>query len=190
MIERLKGINGTTLANLYRLIRSRWWSSLLLDGAMVLTLFWGITAWQTRDLLPGGAQVPAPGFELTALDGQSYRLDEARGTPVLLYFFAPWCGVCNLSAHNLEDLRQARGEAELVIYLVAISYSNVASVQDYADRHQLSMPILLGDERIVRDYRIAATPTYYVIDSQGRIKDRTVGYSSELGLRWRTPGFF
>lgn len=186
----MKGIDTAFLSSLYRRVRARWWSSLLLDGAMVLTLFWGITAWQTRHLLPDDGRILAPPFELAALDGTTYSLDQARGVPVLLYFFAPWCGVCNLSAHNLEDLRQARGEAELVIYLVAISYRDVAAVQDYADRHHLTMPILLGDRRIVQDYRIEATPTYYVLDEQGRVKDQSVGYSSELGLRWRTLGLF
>ncbi len=175
---------------LYRQLRARWWSSLLLDGVIVLAIFWGITAWQTRHLLPGGARVQAPAFELTALDGSTYSLDQVRGVPVLLYFFAPWCGVCNLSVHNLEDLRQARSEADLAIYLVAISYGGAASVREFADRHQLTMPVLLGDRRIVQDYHIEATPTYYVIDHQGRVKDQSVGYSSELGLRWRTPGFF
>lgn len=186
----MKGIDTAFPSSLYRQLRARWWSSLLLDGAIVLTLFMGISAWQTRNLLPPTALTQAPPFELAALDGTTYSLDQARGVPVLLYFFAPWCGVCNRSAHNLEDLRQARGEAELVIYLVAISYRDVAAVQDYADRHHLTMPILLGDRRIVRDYGIEATPTYYVLDDRGRVKDQSVGYSSELGLRWRTLGLF
>ncbi|MBA7575058.1 Thiol-disulfide oxidoreductase ResA [subsurface metagenome] len=170
----------------YRRIRSRRWSALILDLGLFAAVFWAITAWQTRHLLPGDQLAQAPGFTLPALDGQTYTLEQALGKPVLLYFFAPWCSVCNLSAHNLRDLRDARSDDELAIYLIASGYGDSTSVRAFAEKHRLTMPILLDNGRVAADYRVEATPTYYVIDAQGRVQDRSVGYSTEWGLRWRT----
>ena len=169
--------------NLYHRLRGHWFTSLLLDGAMILIIFVSISLWQTRDLIASDDPMGAPNFTLTALDGKTYTLADARGRKVLLYFFAPWCSVCNLSAHNLKDIYQ--GGDDVAVYLVAISYGSVQAVQEYVARHQLSMPILLDDGSTASDYRISATPTYYVIDAQGKVAYRSVGYSTELGMRLR-----
>ena len=171
--------------NLYRRLRSHWASSLLLDGALIAIVFLGVSAWQTRNLLPSGSATAAPAIALTALDGQTYTLEQVRGRKVLLYFFAPWCSVCNLSAHALRSLYDPR-DGGTAIYLVAISYGSVEAVREYAQRHRLNMPILLDDGSAARDYRISATPTYYVLDEAGNVARKSVGYSTELGMRWRS----
>ena len=178
-------MQATNLKAAYQRLRSHWLGSLLLDAAMIAVVYLGISAWQTRNLLPVESATVAPAFTLTALDGETYSLAEARGRKVLLYFFAPWCNVCNLSAHNLEDMHRKRG-GDLAIYLVAIGYGSVGEVRDYGSRHNLTMPILLDDGSVARNYRIAATPTYYVLDEEGAVLSRSVGYSTGLGMRWRT----
>jgi len=37
-----------------------------------------------------GASQPAPGFTLELLDGQSLSLDDLKGSPIILLFWAPW----------------------------------------------------------------------------------------------------
>ena len=36
------------------------------------------------------------------------------------------------------------------------------------------------------DWSVRAFPTYYVLDSEQRIKRRDIGYSTQLGLLWRS----
>jgi hypothetical protein len=50
------------------------------------------------------------------------------------------------------------------------------------------MPVLLGDDRTARDYRIRGFPTYYVLDPDGRVAARDFGLSTAPGLWWRTLG--
>ncbi len=171
--------------NAWRALRRRYWLALAFDVAVLLLLFWGVNAWQSRHLLPSDGQL-APPFHLAALDGAVHDLEENRGKTRLVYFFAPWCHVCNLSAHNINALRRARREDELAIYMVALSYADLEEVQAFQRRHDLKVPILLGDRQVIRDYRIRAFPTYYVINPNGTLKSRAVGYSTEFGLRWRT----
>jgi len=46
--------------------------------------------------------------------------------------------------------------------------------------------VLLGNRELLNSYRINAFPTVYVLNESGNIDGSTVGYSSTLGLWWRT----
>ena len=154
--------------------------TLLLAGL----IFWGVTTWQARDLVP--EKELAPQFRLFARDGQIYSLSDAKGKTVLLYFFAPWCTVCHFSIGNLEGLRSQQEKGELLIWLVALSYQSLEEVDVFLQRHQLRYPVLFGDQEMAANYHIEAFPTYYVIDPTGKVAARSVGYSTKLGIYWRT----
>jgi len=61
-------------------------------------------------------------------------------------------------------------------------------VHEYARRHDLTMPVLVGTAQTGATYRIRGYPTYYVLDAQGRIARRDVGLSTVAGLWIRTLG--
>ena len=174
------------LGKQWRRLRKNYWLSLALDAGLLVVVFLLVSDWQSQEWLPYDAVTAAPDFGLVDLDGQFHSLQQTRGRETLIYFFSTDSHVCNLSAHNLEALRQARTEDQLAIYLVAIGWQKSDEVRAFVQRHKLSMPVLLGDGKVIRDYRVLVTPTYYVLDSEGRVRQRSVGYSSERGLRWRT----
>jgi peroxiredoxin len=149
-----------------------------------LAILWGVSWWQARGLLP--TRAPAPGFFLSALDGTSHRLEDARGRKVVLYFFAPWCTVCELSSHNVNALRAARTEQELAVYAVGLGWDEAEELSRFAEEHELRVPVLAGTPRVQRDYQVDTFPSVYIIDAEGRIEDRVVGYTTELGLRLRS----
>ncbi len=157
---------------------------LVLEALLFLGVLAGLHAWQTRDLLPAGAAA-APPLSLPDLAGQPRSLDEFSDRPTLLYFFAPWCGVCAASADNLQRLaRWRRGTVDVV--LVALDYEETGEVAAYVDRHGLTMPVLLGDADTARRWQVPGFPTYYVLDGSGHIRQRDFGYSTTPGLWLRT----
>lgn len=163
----------------------RKYATIGINLAFLLIAFAGITAFQARNMLDTGSSL-APPLQATTLAGTHFDLAETASQPVLVYFFAPWCNYCAFSADNLTRLRRMRDEQELQIVAVALDWKNVAEVADYADRHQLNVPVLLGGATIARDWKVYGFPTYYVLDSKHRVARRDIGYSTQLGLLWRS----
>lgn len=152
---------------------------------LALAVFLAVAAFNSRNMLPADRDV-APGLAGRTIGGEFYDLSRAAGRPALVYFFAPWCRVCAASADNLARLRRWRDPADLEIVAVALDWEDVDAVRAYAVRHQLDLPVLLGDADIARRWRVRGYPSYYVLDGEHRIARRDAGYSSQFGLWWRT----
>ena len=113
-------------------------------------------------------------------------MEDLRGRRVLLFFFAPWCKVCDLSISNLNWVKKLSGEESVALFAVALSYKDLQSVESFLERNALEVPVLRGTQEILKSYRIRAFPTVYVLNESGKIDGSTVGYTTTLGLWWRT----
>ncbi|OIO55219.1 MAG: TlpA family protein disulfide reductase [Alphaproteobacteria bacterium CG_4_10_14_0_2_um_filter_63_37] len=162
--------------------RRSWLTNLLL----FLAVFAAVTWWQTRNLVSTGE--PLPHLTLTTLDGQILRTADLRGRPTLIYAFAPWCSICRLSAGNLESLKGEVTSGRLNLLMVGLAYQTGDEVARFIRDQKLTVPVALGDPATARALKIEAFPTYYLLDAQGRVVFRSVGYSSEVGMRLRLLG--
>ena len=160
------------------------WKRWLLNGAIILAVFLAVNAWQGKDLVSN--QAKAPLFRLPAISGDSVALEDFQGRRVLLYFFAPWCKICDLSIGNLNWVRKLRGKDSAALLAVALSYDDLNSVKSFLERNTLDVPVLLGTPKLFKSYRIRAFPTVYTVNKSGEIDGSTVGYATTLGLWWRT----
>jgi len=167
-------------------LRQNYWAALVFDVAAILLVFALIHSWQTRHLLPGGDEALAPDFMLASLEQETFQLSDYRDRKTIIYFFSPTCGICNVSMPNLQKLHEASDNRELQIFGVALDYESKQAVHEFTDRHEFSFPVLLGTWREAANYRIRGFPTYYVIDDTGRVEQRSVGYSTLLGLKFRS----
>ena len=158
-------------------LRSRFWMSLAFDALLIAAVFFAVHSWQTRNL---PVDQPAPGTVLALLDGTGIRPATTAGEVGVVYFFAPWCFYCRHSIGNLNELvTQGRVTRAVVI---ALDYTNAAEVQEFIDKTGVSLPVLMGNPATASAWSVTAFPTYYVIDAQGRISSRSVGYSTKLGM--------
>jgi peroxiredoxin len=147
----------------------------------------GVQAWRARDLLPADQRTTAPAFHLTGLDGRRWSNADLAGKPAVVYFFAPWCGVCAASSPQLRWFHRWRGD-DVQVLLVGLDWSSITELHDYAARHALPMPVLAGDQATSAAFHVRGYPTYYVLDSQGRIAGRDMGLTTVAGLWIRTLG--
>jgi len=165
--------------------RRRRYLTYALEAGLFVVVFFAASAWQSRNLL-GTDGVAAPPLSAATLDGELYDLASKAGKPVLVYFFAPWCAFCAASADNLVRLRKLRDEAGLDIIAVALDWQSQDEVREYASGHDLNVPVLLGNSAVAKAWHVYAFPTYYVLDSEHRVVARDIGYSTQLGLWWRS----
>ena len=114
----------------------------------------------------------ATDFELMSLDGESVRLSQFKGQPVLLSIGATWCPDCRVEAPLLQELHE--NYPELVVVLVD-SKESPEVVQDFADEFGLTHPILLDrDGAVMRLYQVFAIPTELFIDADGIIRAKII----------------
>lgn len=175
----------THISGFWKAFRSRKYLSLAFDVmvmAMILVLVYN---WQTRNLISADGTQAIPQFAAETLDGQLITDKELHGKSHLVYFFATWCGICTMSMSNIVDLREKAAEEELGVYLVALNYNDVSEIREYAEEHQLNVPVILGTPRMAHDFKIQAFPTYYVTNKDGKIVSRDTGFSTSAGMRWR-----
>jgi peroxiredoxin len=163
--------------NTWRRLRSNFWLALAFDVILIATVFFAVHSWQTRHLPIGE---PAPETILALLDGSGIRSAVTAGEAGIVYFFAPWCFYCRNSIGNLDEL--VSEGAITWASAVALDYTDAAEVQEFTDKTGISMPVLMGNPGTASDWSVRAFPTYYVIDADGRISSRSVGYSTSIGM--------
>jgi thiol-disulfide isomerase/thioredoxin len=121
---------------------------------------------------------PLPELAVARLDGGgdvALSRVTAPGTPTLLWFWAPWCEVCNHEAPAIERLAtNARGK----LAVVAIGgRDDAANGPALVERHRLRTPTIVFDEPMAvwSAYRIPGQPAGVLLDRQGRERARWLG---------------
>ncbi|MEJ2215961.1 MAG: TlpA disulfide reductase family protein [Gemmatimonadota bacterium] len=132
----------------------------------------------------------APLFEATTLNGDSVRLQDYAGKVILLNVWATWCSPCRQEMPSLERLHEELGGRGLAVVAVNVDEpagpgGTRAEVEQFAKRYGLRFPILLDPRGHVEDlYGVDALPTTFIIDRDGRIRQKVVG-----GARWDRPPY-
>ncbi len=161
-------------------LRGHYWGSLAVDVVLIITAFLLVSMWQTRDL-PDDEHTPP--LELVWLDDMQADSVLVAGEVGVVYFFAPWCFYCRNSIDNLDDL-VASGKLAWA-RVVALEYETLDEVREFLNETGVHLPVLLGGPQTTKDWQIRAFPTYFVINGEGQIASRSVGYSTKIGLRTR-----
>ena len=123
----------------------------------------------------------APDFLLKDMAGNKVTLKQYRGKVVLLDFWATWCPPCRAAVPDLVAL-QTKYEKELVI--LGISMDSPVRVNDerlkrFGEKLKINYPIIRYDLHVVENYfgdKAPSLPTVYVIDRNGRVRDRLEGH--------------
>jgi cytochrome c biogenesis protein CcmG, thiol:disulfide interchange protein DsbE len=125
---------------------------------------------------PGGllrAGEAAPDFSLVLDDGRFLRLSDLQGQPVIVNFWATWCGPCRMEMPELVNA--ANADQDLVVLAVDVQEA-FTPVEKFAAEFEMSMPVVLDSNGKVRNlYRVPGLPTTYFVDRAGKIASVVVG---------------
>ena len=118
---------------------------------------------------------PAPDFKLSTLDGKALTLAGSHGKVILLNFWATWCGPCRAEIPDLIDL-QNKYKDHLQILGLVVDDDDPDAVKAFVEKFGINYPVAIASNEIRFQYGgIAALPTSFVLDSEGRIVQKHEG---------------
>jgi peroxiredoxin len=118
---------------------------------------------------------PAPEFQLPDLDGQAISLNDLKGKPVLLNFWASWCGPCRSEMPYMQEIHEEWSGDGLVLLTINIG-EGLPQVQEFLQKRNLSLPVLLDTQNnVAEQYGVQYLPTTFFIDKDGIIQEKIVG---------------
>jgi thiol-disulfide isomerase/thioredoxin len=154
-------------------------SSLLAIGAMSLMLAHALPAQDPMGLAVGAR---APGAAVQTLDGKRVDLASYLGKgPVVLEFWALWCGNCKELEPQIKSLA-AKYAGKVTFVAVAVSVNESPDrVKRYAAKYGYTHTVLFDSEGAATDaYAVPATSYVVVVDRTGKIVYTGLGGDQKL----------
>ena len=116
-----------------------------------------------------------PEFKLDSIDGHPLSLASVRGKVVLLNFWATWCGPCRAEIPDLIALQQ-KYKDQLQIIGLTVDDDDASLVRQVVAKTRINYPVAMASPEVRIQYGgIAALPTSFLLDGQGRVVQKHEG---------------
>ena len=158
---------------------------------LVSAFFLGLVAGCSADSAPTQAPLVgslAPDFQLPDLDGQAVSLSDFRGKPVLINFWASWCGPCLYEMPYIQEVFEDEEWSDKGLIILAVNLGeDPPVVTKFMAAYGFSFPVLLDVKQVVaQEYNIRGIPASFFIDKGGIIRDIKIGaFSGKPEIEWR-----
>jgi len=120
-----------------------------------------------------------PPVDLKDLQGQTVQLASFQGKPLVINFWATWCGPCRMEIPMINDLHRKYSKENLVILGVSTDEDGAEAVKTFMKEVPIVYPVYLGGDGVTEKFGgVWALPTTYFFDKQGNKVDQVVGLQS------------
>ena len=112
----------------------------------------------------------APDFTVYDLEGNAYKLSDFRGKPVLLNFWASWCGPCQMEMPDFQKFYESHGDQVnfVIVNLTDGRRETVETASAFLAEKGYTFPVFYdtGREAAVK-YGVSSVPMSFFIDAEG-----------------------
>ena len=104
-------------------------------------------------------------------NGKSVDLAALKGKPVVLYFWATWCGACKMASPLVDQYARSHPD----VPVLGVAMDEEAAVRAYLAETPRSFAVIPASETVQRAWPVRALPTTVVLNREGRITWQRVG---------------
>lgn len=124
-----------------------------------------------------GSSNQASDFSLTTLSGEPISLESYSGKVLIIDFWATWCPPCVKEIPHFVELYEQYNDKGVEILGVSVDRGGPSVVQKFAEKNAVKYPIAMANMEIVDAYEAyGGIPTTFIIDRNGNITEKIVGY--------------
>jgi peroxiredoxin len=119
-----------------------------------------------------------PDFELPTLDGNSkVRLSDLRGSPVVINFWATWCGPCKQEMPLLvEQYNWNKGKGLRVLAIDTLLNDNRDDMRAFVAKYNMTFDVLVDEtDAIAGGWEVMGLPTTFFVNPDGTVAKVHVG---------------
>ncbi|MCG7498792.1 protein disulfide oxidoreductase [Vibrio sp. Of7-15] len=156
-------------------VRIRKWAKEALVAIIIVTLAAiAIDMWRSQSMVSGSA----PDLPYTTLQGKEVNLIAmSQEKPVLVYFWATWCPVCNFVSPSVDFMSEHYDAVT-----IALRSGDEKRVNQYLTAKEYGFATINDPSgKISQEWKISVTPSLFVID-KGEISSVTTGFTTPLGM--------
>jgi len=121
--------------------------------------------------------VPAPAFSLLDLEGKRVELAQFKGQVLVIDFWATWCPPCRDAIPELIAMKKKYGPRGFDIVGISMDENPARVVPPFIEHYGINYPVVMADAQVPSDFGgIYGLPTTFIVDRNGNIAQRYIGY--------------
>ena len=117
----------------------------------------------------------APEFSLVDQYNVTHSIESHKKKLIFLNFWATWCPPCKKEMPDIEKLYKEYGENKKDVIILGINNEDREKVKNFLEKNSYTFPTVTADNNVLREYRISAFPTSFLIGKDGEVYAYAVG---------------